>query len=65
MVWIIKQEKDLAAILVNSPLRQGTSIDFEDCPFERWITLTKTGQLSNLLRVFLLYIDELASPVVE
>jgi hypothetical protein len=65
MAWIIKQRKDLADILVNSPLRQGTPIEFEDCPFEQWITLTKPGQLSNLLRIFLLYVDKLASLVVE
>jgi hypothetical protein len=63
MAWLIINDPRLSNILVNSNLRQGTPLDFEECPYEEWITLSEVNELPNLLRVFLIYLDTIGQPV--
>jgi hypothetical protein len=55
MGWLTRHHSKLAELWIKSP--GGTLLDFNDCPFEKFITLTPDGGLANILTIFYFYIE--------
>jgi len=64
MAWLVANDPNLSQILVASKLKHGQPLDLPLCPFVKWITLAVHTPLSNLLELFLLFLDLIPLPSI-